>query len=98
MVLTASEQHALCTAARMVDRADELERIATAAGTIVTGSAGQPVVHPAVKEARAQRGAAAAIVQRIKLEPPKERTGGLSRRQRSQLADARRARWPIADA
>jgi hypothetical protein len=98
MVLTASELHGLRTAAGMVDRADELDAIARADGMVVAGSTGQPVLHPAVREARQHRSAAAAIIARIKLEPPKVRTGPLSKRQRDQLGDARRNRWPAARA
>jgi hypothetical protein len=98
MVLTAPELHGLRTACRMVDRADELDRIAHAEGMMVRGSTGQPILHPAVREARQQRTAAAAIVQRIKLGDPQVGTRTMSRRQRMQLADARRERWPRAQA
>ena len=97
MELTASELHGLRTACRMVDRADELDRIARAEGMMQRGSTGQPILHPAVREARQHRSAAATIVARIKLEQPVG-TRHLNRRQRMQLADARRARWPAANA
>lgn len=84
--LTAGELHGLTTACRMVDRADELDR-RVGDELIVDGSTGQPSVHPAVREARQHRASAAAIVQRIKLEPPAPSTRHLSRAQRNKLRD-----------
>src|SRR4051794_36983625 len=97
MVLTASELAGLGVAAGMLDRADALDR-AVGANVIVSGSTGQRSVHPDPREARHHRSAAAVIVARIKLDAPRQGTRGLNRRRRGQLADARRERWPVANA
>lgn len=84
----------LAVACHATDRAMQLEKCVSADGPMVVGSTGQPVVHPAIAEIRQQRALAAQLVGKVEVEPPAAKTGGMNRRQRSQLADARGKRWP----
>jgi Phage terminase, small subunit len=101
MILDAIELEVLRMACQTVDTAADLEREARAMPTLVAGSGEQLVVNPLLREARLHRSAAVTMLAKIKLSPP-EQTGHLSKRQRDrrrdQLAAARRARWPAADA
>lgn len=53
--LTDSELQMLIEACRIMDRLDLLDTAIRADGPMVTGSAGQPVVHPGLTEARGQQ-------------------------------------------
>lgn len=53
--LTDSETALLLETCRTLDNLDALAAAITADGTMLTGSAGQPVMHPALTEARGQR-------------------------------------------
>jgi P27 family predicted phage terminase small subunit len=98
MVLDAVELEALEQACRAIDTAGQLEREAQAMGLVVKGSTGQPGVNPLLREARLQRSAAVTMLAKVKLTPPTEKTGHLSKRARDQLRDARAQRWPRANA
>ena len=102
MVLDAIELEALRMTCQTLDVAGDLEREGRKLGLVVEGSTGRANVNPLLREARLQRSAAIAMLARVKLSPPEERTGGLSKRQRDrrrdQLAQARRSRWPRAHA
>lgn len=102
MELTAVELEALRQAAQTLDTAADLEREGRRLGLVVKGSSGQASANPLLREARLQRQAAVGMLARVKLTPPAERTGRMNKRQRDrrrdQLAQARRARWPTADA
>lgn len=83
-------------ACELADSEATLRASVRADGQIVTGSHGQPVLHPAVREARQTTVALAAVLSRVEVKPPHQRTGGMSKRQRDQLRDARAKRWPKA--
>lgn len=53
--LTDSETALLHETCRTMDNLDSLAHAITTDGTMTTGSAGQPVMHPALTEARGQR-------------------------------------------
>lgn len=61
----AAELSALSQACSMESAADRLDAVAQAAGYMSLGASGQPVIHPAVQEARLARTAAAAIFNRL---------------------------------
>src|SRR4051812_35013878 len=81
-------------ACRLRDTAARLQRRVDREGTEVTGSEGQTVAHPLLREVRMTRALMVATIKRVEIAPPRQRTGGMSKRQRDQLADARRSRWP----
>jgi hypothetical protein len=83
------------SAGRATDRVADLEDAITADGLMVLGSKGQPVLHPAVSEARMTRQLVASLVDKVAIGPPMPKTGHLSGRQRDQLRDARRARGGV---
>jgi hypothetical protein len=80
----------------LADTEADLRASVAADGQVIPGSRGQPVLHPAVREARQTTVALSAVLRRIELKPPQPGTRHLSKRARDQLADARRARWPRA--
>lgn len=92
--LDARDLALLEAACRAADRVQVLEDAVDADGLMVSGSTGQEVLHPAVSEARMQRQLMTALLAKVELAPPQQRTGHLSAKQRNQLADARRRRWP----
>src|SRR3954451_22700324 len=85
-------------ACRLRDTAVRLQRRVDREGTEVTGSEGQMVAHPLLREVRMTRALVVQTLARIEATRPAPRTGAMNRRQRGQLADARRERWPTADA
>lgn len=87
--LDAKDLAALESACRATDRAGQLEHQVEDDGVMVDGSKGQPIVHPAIAEARLQRQLAAQLLARIELGPADRR---MSERQREQLENARAAR------
>lgn len=84
--LNGPELAALVQACALVTTADLLDVAAREAGLMVAGSQGQPVLNPAVTEARQARSAAAGIFGRL---VPAKVTGSTSERARA----AARARW-----
>jgi hypothetical protein len=78
----------------LADVEDGLRKLVAKDGQLIAGSNGQPVLHPAIREARQTTVAVAAVLKRVDLKPPMVRTGAMNKRQRDQLADARRSRWP----
>jgi hypothetical protein len=97
MELDAVERETIKRAAQLVDLAAEVQADLEARGLWVPGSAGQDVMNPAVARLTTLHAAVAATLARVKLNPP-AKTGHLSKRQRDQLRDARRQRWPVANA
>lgn len=81
-------------ACRLRDTVTRLQRRVDREGTQVTGSEGQMVAHPLLREVRMSRALIVSTVKKVEIAPPHQRTGGMSKRQRDQLADARRQRWP----
>lgn len=90
--LDARDLAQLEAAAHAADRVVELEAAIDKDGLMVAGSQGQPVLHPAVSEARMTRQLVASLVGKIELAPPK--SPGRSARQDDQLRNARAKRWP----
>ena len=90
--LDARDLAQLEAASRAADRAAELEALIAEDGLMAAGSQGQPVLHPAVAEARMTRALVASLVGKIEIAPP--RSTGRSARQDDQLRDARAKRWP----
>jgi hypothetical protein len=95
--LDAKDYAYLTQAAKAADMAARLQRRIDREGVVVKGSMGQRVAHPLLREARLHRALVVAAVGKVELAPPRQTTGHLNRRQRAQLADARRERWPPAD-
>lgn len=91
--LDARDEHLLRGACRAADVIAALERAVKRDGEVVKGSKGQTRLHPALTEARMQRDLQAKLLAKVELEPPAQKTGHLSGRQRDQLANARKARW-----
>ena len=91
--LDARDRAQLGSACRLADAAALLEEVVERDGVMAKGSTGQPVVHPALIELRQHRAAIAALLARVELAPPEQRTGPMSARQRDQLRQARQARW-----
>jgi len=83
----------LARACRLADVEADLRADVERDGRVVSGSTGQPVVHPALKEARQTATAIAAIVAKVEIREPRARTGHLDKAARDQLGDARRKRW-----
>src|SRR4051812_30156749 len=83
----------LTRACRLADVEAELRADVARDGRMVTGSTGQPVVNPALKEARLTAAAIAGIVGRVEIRPPQQRTAHLAKSARDQLRDARMRRW-----
>jgi hypothetical protein len=97
MELDACEREAVKRAAKLADLAADLEADLAQRGLWTIGSTGQPVFNPEVARLTTLHATIAATLARVKLTPPAT-TGHLNRRQRGQLADARRQRWPVAHA
>jgi hypothetical protein len=90
--LDARELHLLGEAARCADRLGELDAVVERDGLLVTGSTGQPRLHPAVAEARQTRLAQARLIDALELEDPalaRARLTPASRR----AAEAAESRW-----
>jgi hypothetical protein len=65
--LDAREVSWLTEACRVADRVAELEAAVDRDGVVASGSKGQPVPHPALREARLQRDQAARLLARLDL-------------------------------
>jgi hypothetical protein len=87
--LSGADLGALEHACALTSASERLDEVALAAGLMATGSQGQPVLHPAVTEARLARTAAAAILAR--LVPARTAAGGTTSTERARAAA--RARW-----
>lgn len=94
--LDGRDEALLTRACRLADVEADLRTDVTRHGRMVTGSTGQLVVNPALKEARMTAATVAQIVAKVEIRPPRARTGHLSKAQRDQLGDARARRWPRA--
>lgn len=81
-------------AARQADLIADLEEALDREGIITKGAAGQPRVNGAVASLNQARASLVRLLGAVEISPPRERTGHLSGRQRDQLRDARRSRWP----
>jgi hypothetical protein len=90
LVLTEREQSLLRLAARQADDLALLEESIEQNGAMVTGSKGQPVVNPALAEARQARLAISRLLGALRLPDDGEKPE-TSASQRGQ--DAARARW-----
>jgi phage terminase small subunit len=82
------ERQALAHACRLEDELAGLEAAVAAEGATVTGSKGQPRVHPALSEARQHRLAQARLLASLQLDRPEELAPGVRQAQR-----AAQARW-----
>ena len=85
--LTGAESELLAEACRTLDDLDRLAEAITRDGAMATGAAGQPVVHPALTEARGQRLALHRLLAALQLEDDIPDAVTLRNRQ------ANRSRW-----
>lgn len=92
--LDGRDEALLLRACQLADTADALQAEVAEQGRMIVGSQGQMRLHPAITEIRQSTAALGVLLSRVELRPPRQRTGGMSKRQRDQLADARRQRWP----
>lgn len=74
--LTAPELRLLGQVCVTIDAIDELDELVSTEGTMTVGSKGQPVLHPAVAEARLQRLALGRLLAQLCLPDPE---GGVVR-------------------
>lgn len=86
--LDARELHSLARACRCDDELLLLDRAVDRDGPVVVGSRGQPVVHPAISEARQLRLAQLRLLQTLTLDVPSEEAPGVRQARR-----AATARW-----
>lgn len=92
--LTGPELRLLDQAAATLDVVAELEGQVAADGTMVSGSAGQQVLHPAIGEARQQRLAFGRLVGQLNLPDPESETGeGVWTPEAVRARRAAQARW-----
>src|SRR4051794_27876912 len=89
--LSTSELLLLVEACRTIDALDVLAEQVTADGPMVAGSAGQPVVHPALTEARGQRVVLHRLIAALALPDPTGASVPSTTSMRSRVAS--RARW-----
>jgi phage terminase small subunit len=94
--LDAKDLALLEEACRLRDTAARLARRVDREGSTLTGPDGKVGVHPLLRELRMTRQLIAQTMHKVQIAPPTLRTGGMNARQRQQLADARRHRWPRA--
>lgn len=85
------ESALLDLAARQADVVAELEAVVEREGTMTTGSTGQPVVHPAVAEARQGRLAIDRLLGKVALPAPEKDGAETSASERGR--QAANARW-----
>jgi hypothetical protein len=97
MELTAAERETVKRAAALADLAGKVQADLDARGLWVEGSTGRERLNPELAEYRQLQATIASMLGKVKLDD-QQGTRHLNRRQRSQLADARRARWQAADA
>jgi hypothetical protein len=97
MELDAAELETVKRAAQLADLAAEVQADLRQRGLWVIGSTGREMLNPEVARIAQLNNAITAMLARVKLSP-REGTRHLSKRQRDQLKDARRARWPVARA
>jgi hypothetical protein len=84
----------LAEAGRVADQIARLDETIAAEPTMISGSHKQPVVHPAISEARQQRALLASLLKRLDIPEEPEADGswdGLSASQRARKAAG--ARW-----
>ncbi len=84
-------------AVAQADLIAELETAIKAEGVLVVGAAGQRRPNGLMTQLTSSRALLAKLIAQVQIAPPMERTGNLSKRQRDQLRDARRQRWPRQD-
>jgi P27 family predicted phage terminase small subunit len=94
--LDAVDLELLEQACTLKDAAARLQRRVDREGATLKSEDGQVIVHPLLREVRLTRQQIVATVRKVQIAPPRQLTGHLNKRQRDQLADARRARWPRA--
>jgi hypothetical protein len=89
--LSDAELAVLVEACRTLDDLDRLADVVAALGPMVTGSAGQPVVNPALTEARGQRAILHRLVSALQLPDPENKPMPTAASTRGHKAAA--ARW-----
>jgi len=94
--LDARDLYLLTQACRLEDTIAKLELAIGNEGEMSTGSKGQPVVHPAIPEARQLALAQARLLEKIELEDPALRLSEQRARTASRTADWRRRRAQTA--
>jgi P27 family predicted phage terminase small subunit len=90
--LEQGETALLTQACRTLDTITELERAAADDGTMITGSAGQPVLHPAITEIRLQRTAFARLLDQLGL-PTEDSQAAPASPAARRAQKAAQARW-----
>lgn len=73
--LSGHELTLLGQACRAADRCESLENVIRRDGIMAKGSTGQPVVNPAVQEARQQQAVLASLIRALGLPEPEEESG-----------------------
>lgn len=86
------ERSILNLAASQADDLADLERAIESGGTMVDGSTGQPVLNPAIPEARQARAAIARLLGSLDLSDPDEKPNTAASRRASKAAESRWAR------
>jgi len=89
--LTESETELLIEVCRTLDDLDRLSEAVAAEGAMTTGSAGQPVVNPALTEARGQRANLHRLVAALRL--PDDEGGAIPTGHQIRGVTANAARW-----
>lgn len=94
-VFDAASTARLHEACRVLDRLEDLSDVIADEGVMSTGSTGQPVVHPAVAEARQLAGVLDRLIDSLAL-PPTEEEAAENERWKTQRAKAgAAARWGV---
>ena len=91
--LTAPELVLLDLAASALDRVTELEAVIAADGLMVKGSTGQPVLHPAVAEARQAAWAFTRLLGVLSLPDEREDGGAVASWASARASKAAASRW-----
>lgn len=91
--LDAREVHFLTEAAKVADDLAELDRSVAEDGRTVEGSRGQPVVHPAIGEARQLRTLQLRLLGSLELSDPMEVVAGSSTPEQARKRKAASAKW-----
>jgi hypothetical protein len=96
--LSDSEQEVLLEVCRTLDSLDALDAAVTEQGAVVRGSAGQPVVNPAITEARGMRALLHRLMAAMALPDEDGATMPTGHSQRGKAANAARWRGHVKDA
>lgn len=87
--LSGPEFELLAETCRVLDRIAELDALVAEQGAMVPGSAGQPVLHPAISEARQQRLVLSRLVRQLALPDETDPAVSLQTEQKRYAAQVR---------